>query len=235
VIARPNNRTEARGELIAWDPVARKKRWSVMFPHMTTSGVLATDGGLVFHSGLGRLVAYDAANGRPLWSYDTGARAIAPAATYAVGGEQYLALMVGAGGAGASDQPRRPGRLLVFKLGGTVTPPPLATPVEPQDLDLALAAPSAGDGDKGAMTFATYCGACHNPGGLFLPDLTRSPAILEPEGFRAIVLDGALAANGMAPFRRWLNAADVEDLRAFLLWQAKTPPPRVAEAPAHAQ
>jgi PQQ-dependent dehydrogenase (methanol/ethanol family) len=235
-LQRPDNHAEAKGELIAWDPVARKKRWSVAFPHRTTSGVLATDGGLVFHSALGRLVAYDAADGRPLWSYDTGAWAIAPAMTYAIDDEQYVALMVGSGGAGSSDQPRRPGRLLVFKLGGTVQPPPpLPTPVPPQKLDLSLATPSRGDADAGAMTFATYCGACHSPGGAFLPDLTRSPAILDPEGFRAIVLDGALKANGMAPFRRFLKEADAENLRAFLLWQAKTLPAQVASAPAHAQ
>ena len=233
-IARPNNRAAARGELIAWDPVTQTKRWSVMFPHMTTSGVLATDGGLVFHSALNRLIAYDAQTGHLLWSYDLGARAIAPASTYAIDGEQYVALMVGAGGAGNFDQPRQRGRLLVFKLGGTVKPPPYPKPVVPAPLDLTLATASKGDADKGGVVYDQFCGGCHGRG-VFLPNLARSPAILEPEGFKAIVLDGALKANGMAPFRRFFDEAAAEDIRAFLLWQAKTAPPPVAEEPRHAQ
>jgi alcohol dehydrogenase (cytochrome c)/quinohemoprotein ethanol dehydrogenase len=38
------------GELVAWDPVAQKARWKVRFPQTWTSGVLATDAGLVFHT-----------------------------------------------------------------------------------------------------------------------------------------------------------------------------------------
>ena len=70
---------------------------------------------------------------------------------------------------------------------------------------------------------------------MFLPNLTRSPAILEPDGFKAIVLDGALKANGMAPFRRFFDEKGAEDVRAFLLWQAKTAPPPTPEEPRHAQ
>ena len=223
-----------KGELIAWDPVTQTKRWSVDFPHMVTSGILATDGGLVFHSAMNRFSGYDAASGKQLWSYDTGARAIAPASTYEIDGEQYLALMVGRGGAGGYDAPRQPGRLLVFKIGGTVKPPPYAIPAQHAPLDLKLATPSTGDADRGAIAYAAYCGRCHGNAPYF-PDLARSPSILEPEGFKAIVFDGALKANGMAPFRRFLNEAATEDLRAFLLWQAKNaPPPKPAEA-AHAQ
>jgi quinohemoprotein ethanol dehydrogenase len=227
-------RIPARGELIAWDPVRQTKRWSVAFPHMTTSGVLATDGGLVFHSATERFTAYDAATGAPVWSYPLGARAIAPAMTYALEGEQYVALMVGPGGAGSRDVVRRSGRLLVFKLGGTVTPPPYPAPADLPKLDLTTATPSRGDADRGADVFDAYCGACHG-GGLYFPNLAHSPAILEPEGFQAIVLDGALKDRGMAGFRRWLDATQVEDVRAFLLWQARNPPPAAPEEPRHAQ
>jgi PQQ-dependent dehydrogenase (methanol/ethanol family) len=224
----------AKGELIAWDPVTQTKKWSVAFPQMWTSGVLATDGGLVFHAVNNAFTAYDAANGKPVWSYDTGARAIAPAATYAIDGEQYVALMVGNGGAGGKDQPRQRGRLLVFKLGGTVKPPAYPTPVTPAKLDLTLATPSKGDPDKGSVTYNLFCGTCHGPGP-YLPNLATSPAILEPDGFKAIVLDGALKANGMAPFRRYFAEADAEDLRAYLLWQASRAPAPAPAEPTHAQ
>jgi quinohemoprotein ethanol dehydrogenase len=224
------------GELIAWDPVAGKPRWSVRYPQSWTSGVLATAGGLVFHAAGRDFAAYDAATGKPLWTYDTGADAIAPAMTYELDGEQYVALMVGYGGAGGmgGDQPRRKGRLLVFKLGGAVEPKPYPTPVSMPRLDLSQAEPSRGDADHGAALYGQYCGACHG-GGVFLPNLPRSPAILSRGGFRAIVLDGARRADGMAPFGRFMNSADVEDVRAFLLWKARTDDAAHVVATGHAQ
>jgi mono/diheme cytochrome c family protein len=222
--------------LVAWDPAAQKARWKVRFPQTWTSGVLATDAGLVFHTAGSTFAAYDAASGERIWTYDLGADAIAPASTYEVDGEQYLALMVGYGGAAmGSDQPRRKGRLLVFKLGGTAQPRPYpsAAPVPP--LDLASAELSKGDADKGGTSFVTYCGTCHRKGGVYLPDVSRSPAILSHDGFKAIVYDGALKDRGMAPFSHFLTPAQVEDVRAFLLWQAKQTPPSTRAAPAHAQ
>ncbi|WP_411287452.1 PQQ-dependent dehydrogenase, methanol/ethanol family [Phenylobacterium sp.] len=234
-LVRPAALLLAKGELIAWDPVAQRKRWSVAFPDQWTSGVLATDGGLVFHAADKRFAAYDAASGRPLWTYPTGVQAIAPASTYAIGGKQHVALMVGAGGAGGRNEARQKGRLLVFKLGGQVKPPAYPAAVTQPPLDLTQAAPSSGDGDRGGRLFATYCSACHGAGPYF-PDLSRSPAILEPQGFQTIVLDGALKAGGMAGFRRFFDAAGAEDLRAYLLWQAKTGPgPAAPTAPTHAQ
>lgn len=101
-------------------------------------------------------------------------------------------------------------------------PPPYPAAVTMPPLDLAAATPSKGDADRGAALFGQFCGACHRAGGL-LPVLPRSPAILDGEGFKAIVLDGALTANGMASFRRYFDEAGAEDIRAFLLWQARQP------------
>jgi quinohemoprotein ethanol dehydrogenase len=223
-----------RGELVAWDPVAGKARWRVPFTQPWRSGVLATDGGLVFHAAGHEFQAFDAATGKHLWTYDTGANPIAPAASYEIDGQQYVALMVGYGGAGGmgGDQPRRKGRLLVFKLGGAVIPRPYPAAVTPAPLDLASAEPPRGDADHGGMLYRQFCGTCHG-GGVFLPNLARSPAILSADGFKAIVRDGALKDRGMAPFKRFLNLVDVEDVRAFLLQQAKVdsaPKPTTAHA-----
>jgi quinohemoprotein ethanol dehydrogenase len=224
------------GELVAWDPAAQKARWKVRFPQHWTSGVLATDAGLVFHAAGSTFAAYDAASGKRIWTYDLGAGAIAPAATYEIDGQQYLALMVGYGGAAmGGDQPRRKGRLLVFKLGGNIKPPPYPASVPAGPLDVSAAEPSIGDADKGGTGFVTYCLACHKKGGVYLPDLSRSPAILSRDGFKAIVFDGALKDRGMAPFKRFMTPADVEDVRAFLLWQAGQAQPSTAAAAAHAQ
>ena len=38
--------------------------------------------------------------------------------------------------------------------------------------------------------------------------------------FKSVVIDGARKANVMASFARFLNAADAEDLRAYILKEA---------------
>ncbi|WP_293675973.1 PQQ-dependent dehydrogenase, methanol/ethanol family [uncultured Phenylobacterium sp.] len=218
------------GQLIAWDPVAKKARWKVDFPEPWRSGVLATGGGLVFHAAGHKFMAFDAATGKALWEYDVGAGAIAAASTYAIDGEQYVALMVGFGGAGGmgGTEPRRKGRLLVFKLDGKTVPTPFPAVVTQAPLDLAAATPSTGDAVKGQALAEQFCNTCHNSGG-YLPVLARSPVILEPVGFKAIVIDGARQPHGMAGFRRFFDAAAAEDIRAFLLAEAKKPPPKTQE------
>ncbi|OYW92417.1 MAG: PQQ-dependent dehydrogenase, methanol/ethanol family, partial [Caulobacterales bacterium 32-67-6] len=95
-----------KGQLIAWDPVAQKARWTVEHPFFWNAGVLTTAGGLVFQGAAeGTFSAYDAATGAKLWSYETVNGVIAPPSTYEIDGEQYVALMVGYGGAGALSSP----------------------------------------------------------------------------------------------------------------------------------
>jgi quinohemoprotein ethanol dehydrogenase len=230
------DKPRARGELLAWDPVAQNVRWSAPFEQPWRSGVLATGGGLVFHAAGREFIAFDAATGRRLWAFDTGANPIAAASSYAIDGEQYVALMVGYGGAGGmgGDEHRRPGRLLVFKLDGNTTAKPYAEPAAPGPLDLKAATPAKGDKRHGEALYGQFCAQCHGRGA-FLPDLARSPAILDPAGFQAIVIGGALKPHGMAPFKRFFDEAGAEDLRAFLLDEARKAPTPVAADPQHAQ
>jgi len=231
-VALPPPLEHPRGELVAWDPSTQKARWRVPFKESWRSGVLATGGDLVFHAVGREFVAFDATTGKRLWAYDTQAPAIAPAATYAIDGEQYVALMVGYGGAGGmgGDQPRRRGRLLVFKLGGTAKAPLYPAAVQQASLDLASAETPGGDIARGAARYGQLCGQCHGQGG-YLPNLARSPAILSRDGFSAIVLGGALKERGMASFARFLKPEEVEDVRAFLLQQAKADAAAAAPKP----
>ncbi len=153
---------------------------------------------------------------------------MAAPATYSIGGEQYLAVMVGYGGAAAlftawalPNQPRLPGRLLVFTLSGTATVAPYPKPA-PVTIDLSTAKP-AGEAAAGLPLYNAFCMACHgaNASGHYLPDLQTSPAILSSEAFKAVVIDGARSAKGMVSFSKFLNADQVESVRAYILSEAR--------------
>ena len=97
------------------------------FKQMCIGGSMATAGGLVFAGeGNGNFNAYNAKTGERLWRFQTGAGANAPAVTYEVDGEQFVA--VASGGNFQLDFPRGD-TLWVFSLKGTLGPAP--APPEP--------------------------------------------------------------------------------------------------------
>jgi alcohol dehydrogenase (cytochrome c) len=59
------------------------------------SGLLSTDGGLVFATGDNSLEALDSTNGQLLWSFSAGARIGAAPVTYSVAGTQYVSIPSG--------------------------------------------------------------------------------------------------------------------------------------------
>lgn len=87
------------GRLRAFDPASRRWLWEWRSPQPLWSGLLATAGGLVFTGDqLGFLRAFDSATGKVLWKFQTGSGINAPPITYAVDGEQYVAVGSGMGG-----------------------------------------------------------------------------------------------------------------------------------------
>ncbi|WP_309087327.1 PQQ-dependent dehydrogenase, methanol/ethanol family [Phenylobacterium sp.] len=221
-----------KGQLVAWDPVNQKPVWTVDHPYFWNAGVLSTGGNLVFQGAAhGEFSAYDAANGKKLWSYKTGNGVIAAPMTYELDGEQYVAVMVGVGGAGQlsapasmPQRPRLPGRLLVFKLGGKATAPAYPAPAEQPPLDLANVS-STGDVQRGFAVFHQNCQVCHgaNATGAWLPDLKRSPITASAESWKAVVIDGANATRGMPSFARYISPQDAEAVRAYVISEAKKP------------
>jgi len=217
------------GQLIAWDPVTQSARWTVEHPFFWNAGILTTAGGLVFQgAGEGKFIAYDAATGAKLWTYETTNGVVAAPSTYEIDGEQYVAVMVGYGGGGPTsasvllgNKPRMPGRLMVFKLGGKAQAKPYEVAEMPA-IDLSQAAPG-GDAKKGFAAYHENCQVCHGPSvsGAFLPDLKRSQMILTADNFKSVVIDGARKANGMASFAKFLTPADAEDIRAYIISEAK--------------
>jgi quinohemoprotein ethanol dehydrogenase len=224
------DKSEYGGRLVAWDPVGKRARWIIRGePH---GGALATAGGLVFSGASAMLNAYRAADGEKLWAYPANATVGAGPIAYSLDGVEYIAVMAGNGSLadlGGGGRTRVNGRLLVFRLGGAATAPPYppAPPVPP--LDLARAAAAGGDPAQGEALFEKLCATCHRDGP-YLPNLKTSPTILAPDLFKAVVIDGALRPRGMAPFARFMTAADAESIRAYLLQEAH----RIAPVPATA-
>ncbi|KAA6458583.1 PQQ-dependent dehydrogenase, methanol/ethanol family [Acidobacteria bacterium AB60] len=88
------------GELMAWDPIAGKKVWTVGDKYPIWSGTVATAGDLVFYGTLdGWFRAADARTGKTLWQFKTGSGIIGQPITYrGPDGKQYVAILSGIGG-----------------------------------------------------------------------------------------------------------------------------------------
>ena len=64
-----------RGEFMAWDPVQRKKVWSIKENMPVWSGALVTAGDVAFYGTMDRwFKAVDAKNGAVLWQFHLGFR-----------------------------------------------------------------------------------------------------------------------------------------------------------------
>jgi PQQ-dependent dehydrogenase (methanol/ethanol family) len=227
------------GELIAWDPVAQKRRWSVKHSYFFNGGVLATAGGLVFQgTAEGDLVSYDSASGQKLWSYPAVNGIMAPPITYAIDGKQYVAVMVGYGAFAAMigtivpDRPRLPGRLMVFALDGKAAA--TAYDIPPLPLPELAGVTSSGDPVAGLAAYNDTCLVCHgfSATGRFTADLRRSQILHSPETWRDVVLGGALADRGMVSFAKYVSPEQAENIRAYVLREArKLVPPAAPPKP----
>jgi len=108
------------GTLTAVDVRTNRNAWQIQLDQMCIGGGLTTAGGVVFlGEGNGNFDAFDARTGGRLWQFQTGAGANAPAVTYAIDGQQYVA--VASGGNFQLNYPRGD-TLWVFSLNGTLGP-----------------------------------------------------------------------------------------------------------------
>jgi hypothetical protein len=125
--------TREYGLVTALDSRTNKRVWQKEVPYLAGfgSGVLATGGGLLFHGGTdGYFRAFDSKTGEELWRFQTGFGADAPAATYEIDGEQYVA--IAAGGSRDGLKEAKGDLVWSFKLGGRLNPlngPPAPPPV----------------------------------------------------------------------------------------------------------
>ncbi len=220
-----------KGQLVAWDTVQQKQAWAVERPGPWNGGVLSTAGNLVFEgTAAGNFEVYRADNGGRLWSFAAQTGVMAGPVTYAVNGEQYVAVLAGWGGvfplatgevSFKSGHVRNISRMLVFKLGGKAPLPPLPE-VEAQVLNPPPSRASAATIHRGEQVYQRYCGACHGDvavSGGVLPDLRYSSALASDQWFY-IVLGGMLRSDGMVSFSKELSHEDAAAVRAYVIVRA---------------
>ncbi|HEY6923684.1 MAG TPA: c-type cytochrome, partial [Steroidobacteraceae bacterium] len=166
--------------------------------------------------------------GEKVWSVDTQGNVVPGPVTYSIDGVQYIAVISSASTGFAAAAGKN--RLLVFKLNGAVQLPEAPPPVQ-QVLN-----PPADFGDatmhaRGQDLYERNCSGCHEGGRLFsgFPDLNYTVALNAPDLFEAIIVEGALAENGMISFKNTLGPADAEAIRSYLTARAndlkRNPPP----------
>jgi alcohol dehydrogenase (cytochrome c) len=86
-----------RGALVAWNPATGKKVWEVPSKTPNWSGVLSTAAGVVFvGTQTGQFKAYDAKNGKELWSFQTGSGISGLPIAWEHKGRQYITVTSGA-------------------------------------------------------------------------------------------------------------------------------------------
>ncbi|HSN85322.1 MAG TPA: methanol/ethanol family PQQ-dependent dehydrogenase [Thermoanaerobaculia bacterium] len=89
-----------RGAFTAWDPVGRRKAWSVRENFPAWSGALVTAGDVVFYGTMdGWFKALHAVTGKELWKFKVGSGIIGQPVSYrGPDGRQYVAILSGVGG-----------------------------------------------------------------------------------------------------------------------------------------
>jgi PQQ-dependent dehydrogenase (methanol/ethanol family) len=218
--------------LVAWDPVKQQAAWE-QHEGNGRSGTMTTAGNLVFQgTAPHNFTAFRADDGQKAWTTDAQAQVVGGSASYAIDGEQYVAV-VAAGQGGFFNPYWAPNyaRLLVYKLGGKVTlptpepytPPPLNPPVEFGSSTLLT---------KGETQYNAHCASCHGNNtarvSSLFPDLRYAGPLWSGDAFKSIVIDGVLQDNGMVSFRKVLTPEDAEAIRAYVVHvanQAKNAPP----------
>jgi alcohol dehydrogenase (cytochrome c) len=88
------------GHLAAINPLTGEKKWEIPLTDLpSSSGMLATGGGLVFTGKLsGEFIALDENTGKTLWQFKTGSSVNSTAITYTHNGRQYVTIASGIGG-----------------------------------------------------------------------------------------------------------------------------------------
>jgi quinohemoprotein ethanol dehydrogenase len=231
-VAGSSRKDKQMASLQAWDPVQQRLAWEIPMDGLFNPGTMTTAGNLVFQGRVdGTLRAYAADSGKELWQHNLGLGISAAPITYAVKGKQYIAILVGYGGAMAGlggplsathgwAYGRHRRYLVAFALDGAANLPPQPPPATVTPLKAAFAVDDA-LANAGAALYG-LCGACHGPGAIsggMAPDLRASTVVLEADAFGRIVRGGTRANRGMPAYSHFTEK-DLLALQHFIRREA---------------
>jgi quinohemoprotein ethanol dehydrogenase len=219
------------GSLEAWNPVTQQLVWILPYKELWNAGTLTTAGNLVFQgTAEGTFLAINAQSGKIVWTYNAGLGISAPPITYKISGKQYVALLVGWGGAFAGvgnknlgwDYNHHMRRLIVFALDGKAKVPLQPPPFFPKPLFDSGFVVQEKLAEKGKQLY-WQCFSCHGSNveakGM-APDLRASPIVLSQEAFTKVVRGGAKSSMGMPVFKE-LSDEDLTAIRHFIRQKAR--------------
>jgi PQQ-dependent dehydrogenase (methanol/ethanol family) len=209
--------------------------WQKKFPGESCySGTTTTAGNLVFSGrNNGDLVAYDAASGEQLWSFQTGAGANTTPAIFEEDGTEYVAFYAGGNSLAASSHGDD---LWLFSLDGEIEPVKAGGEAEQGEhageespggeVEESEGSPAEAEGGKeeaaapdaaaGKAVFSANCSICHGfsgEGGNGGPDLTTQPLAQTTSGAIKQVTNGGC---GMPPVKGVLTGKEIEDVAAYV-------------------
>ena len=211
-----------RGMLIAWNPILRKKVWTIPQKADWNGGLLATVSNLVFQgTAQGDFICYDGENGKVLWKMNLGGGIIAAPISYELEGTQYVSIAVGWGGGYGMKKkftPLQTGRVFTFKLNGNASIPTFNKPVHLVKPNVNFAT-NTNEFKQGETLFWKYCGTCHvvdEGGGGLAPDLAYSNIAANSQHLLSIVHDGAYLPLGMPKFGDRLSKEDILKIQKYI-------------------
>jgi PQQ-dependent dehydrogenase (methanol/ethanol family) len=225
--ARAKIASTLKGSVLAWNPSLGREAWRIDQKGPWNGGLLSTAGNLLFQgNAAGEFVAYRADTGARLWSRSAHTGVLAGPIAYEVNGVQYVAVLAGWGGvfplvagemSDKSGRQRNVSRLLVYKLGGSLTLP--ETPGSTLVLNPPALTAEPATLETGHALYASFCGDCHGArayAGGVTPDLRASP-LLASDGWFDVVLGGALRDEGMASFAEVLDRTQAAAVRSWII------------------
>jgi len=212
------------GHVTAYDMQRGRIAWRVDFPDESCySGTVTTAGNLVFVGrNSGELEAYDATDGRRLWSFQTGAGANSTVTVFEHRGHEYVAFLAGGNALAAS--PRGDG-VWLFGLDGTLEEAEAAG----SGTGITHAGEVGAEEGRGAETeepgnpaagrtvFTDNCSTCHGiagRGGNGGPDLTKIPGARD---LGKVIDQVANGGSGMPAFGGTLQNREIADVSAYVV------------------
>jgi alcohol dehydrogenase (cytochrome c) len=209
------------GTFTAINATTNRIAWQRHFPDSCYSGSTTTAGNLVFVGrNDGRLQAYNATNGKLLWSFQTGAGANNTSTIFQQNGKEYIAFLAGGNSLAATPHGDN---LWLFALDGTLGP--AAAPGKGTGTQhggeggggkTTTSAAVKGNAAAGATVFANNCVSCHGSdghGGNGGPDLTTIPSAKD---YATVVKQVENGGGGMPAFKDQLTAKQIADVATYV-------------------